>query len=46
MVELNAGFSDLHQHLLQVKSAKELDDLIFENLQLKMIKLREDATKW
>lgn len=46
MVELNAGFSDLHQHLLAVKSAKELDDLIFENLQLKMIKLREDATKW
>jgi hypothetical protein len=46
MDELKTGFQELHQNLERVKSADELDDLIFENFQLKMIKLREDATKW
>lgn len=46
MEELNLGFKGLYEHLEQVKSAEELDDLIFENFQLKMIKLREDALKW
>lgn len=46
MEELNKGFKDLYSHLEQVKAAEELDDLVFENFQLKMIKLRGDALKW